>query len=122
MEALINSLNQNPKRLSIPDLILVDVFTVIYFVLVTIANSAWLLRDRMIVYTYFNFGCEEYRTETERKFLLPWRVPAFCDFPYLAVTVLLPVQHYLGREVRRLPAKHSNERAVLIHAAGVRHR
>jgi hypothetical protein len=29
---------------------------------------------------------------------------------------------YLGREVRRLPAKHSNERAVLIHAAGVRHR
>ena len=79
----------------IPDLILVDVFTAIYFVLVTIANSAWLLRDRMIVYTYFNFGCEEYRTETERKFLLPWRVPAFCDFPYLAVTVLLPVQHYL---------------------------
>ena len=29
---------------------------------------------------------------------------------------------YLGREVRRLPAKHSNERAVLSHAAGVRHR
>ena len=59
---------------------MVDVFTAIYFVLVTIANSAWLLRDRMIVYTYFNFGCEEYCTETERKFFLPWRVPAFVIF------------------------------------------
>ena len=53
MGALINPINQNSKRLSIPDLILVDVFTAIYFV---------------------------------------------------------------------LPAKHSNERAVLIHAAGVRQR
>lgn len=66
--ALINPINQNSKRLSISDLILVDVFTAIYFVLVTIANSAWLLRDHMIVYTYFNFGCKEYLTETERKF------------------------------------------------------
>lgn len=46
----------------------------------TIANSAWLLRDHMIVYTYFNFGCKEYLTETERKFFLPWRVPAFVIF------------------------------------------
>ena len=53
METLINPINQNSKRLSIPDLILIDVFTAIYFV---------------------------------------------------------------------LPAKHSNERAVLIHAAGVRQR
>lgn len=53
MGALINPINQNSKRLSIPDLIFVDVFTAIYFV---------------------------------------------------------------------LPAKHSNERAVLIHAAGVRQR
>ena len=80
MGALINPINQNSKRLSIPDLILVDVFTAIYFVLVTIANSAWLLRDHVIVYTYFNFGCKEYRTETERKFFLPWRVPAFVIF------------------------------------------
>lgn len=78
--ALINPINQNSKRLSIPDLILVDVFTAIYFVLVAIANSAWLLRDHMIVYTYFNFGCKEYLTETERKFFLPWRVPAFVIF------------------------------------------
>ena len=40
MRALINPINQNSKRLSTPDLILVDVFTAIYFVLVTIANSA----------------------------------------------------------------------------------
>lgn len=50
MGAHINPINQNSKRLSIPDLILVDVFTAIYFVLVTIANSAWPLRDHMIVY------------------------------------------------------------------------
>lgn len=68
MGAHINPINQNSKRLRIPDLILVDVFTAIYFVLVTIANSAWLLRDHMIVYTYFNFDCKEYLTETERKF------------------------------------------------------
>lgn len=66
MGALINPINQNSKRLSIPDLILVDVFTAIYFVLVTIANSAWLLRDHNRDRTQVLFAMES---------------SGVCDFP-----------------------------------------
>ena len=76
--------------------------------------------DCLYLFQFFGLRGILHRDRTQVLFAM--ESSGVCDFPYLAVTVLLPVQHYLGREVRRLPAKHSNERAVLIHAAGVRQR
>ena len=42
-----------------------------------IANACWFLLDCVIVYTYFKFGKAECRTETERKFFVPWSLLVF---------------------------------------------
>ena len=42
-----------------------------------VANACWFLLDCVIVYTYFKFGRSECRTETERKWFIPWSVLAF---------------------------------------------
>lgn len=42
-----------------------------------IANACWFVLDCVIVYTYFKFGKSECRTETERKFFVPWSLLAF---------------------------------------------
>lgn len=42
-----------------------------------IANACWFVLDCVIVYTYFRFGKSECRTETERKFFVPWSLLAF---------------------------------------------
>lgn len=42
-----------------------------------IANACWFVLDCVIVYTYFKFGKSECRTETERRFFVPWSLLAF---------------------------------------------
>ena len=42
-----------------------------------VANACWFVLDCVIVYTYFKFGKSECRTETERKFFVPWSLLAF---------------------------------------------
>ena len=42
-----------------------------------IANACWFVLDCVIVYTYFKFGKAKCRTETERKFFVPWSLLAF---------------------------------------------
>lgn len=42
-----------------------------------IANACWFVLDCIIVYTYFKFGKSECRTETERRFFVPWSLLAF---------------------------------------------
>ena len=44
-----------------------------------IANTCWFLLDCVIVYTYFKFGRSECRTETERKWFIPWSVLVFAS-------------------------------------------
>ena len=44
-----------------------------------IANACWFVLDCVIVYTYFRFGKAECRTETERKFFVPWSLLAFAS-------------------------------------------
>ena len=41
-----------------------------------IANTAWFLLDIVILVTYFKFAGSECRTETERKYFVPWTVLA----------------------------------------------
>lgn len=42
-----------------------------------IANTCWFFLDCVIVYTYFKFGKNECKTETERKWFVSWSVLAF---------------------------------------------
>lgn len=42
-----------------------------------IANACWFVLDCVIVYTYFKFGRSECRTETEKKFFVPWSLLVF---------------------------------------------
>ena len=42
-----------------------------------VANACWFLLDCVIVYTYFKFGRSECRTETERKWFIPWSILVF---------------------------------------------
>ena len=42
-----------------------------------IANACWFVLDCVIVYTYFKFGKSKCRTETERRFFVPWSLLAF---------------------------------------------
>lgn len=41
-----------------------------------IANSAWFLLDIVILVTYFKFAKSECRTQTERRFFVPWTLLA----------------------------------------------
>lgn len=40
------------------------------------ANAAWFLLDIVIVYTYFKFGREECKSNTEKKWFIPWTLLA----------------------------------------------
>ena len=42
-----------------------------------IANTCWFFLDCVIVYTYFKFGKNECKTNTQRKWFVPWSVLAF---------------------------------------------
>ena len=42
-----------------------------------VANACWFFLDCVIVYTYFKFGKNECKTETERKWFVPWNILAF---------------------------------------------
>ena len=42
-----------------------------------IANTCWFFLDCVIVYTYFKFGKNECKTETERKWFVPWSILVF---------------------------------------------
>lgn len=40
------------------------------------ANAAWFLLDIVILITYFKFAAQECKTETERRFFIPWTILA----------------------------------------------
>ena len=41
-----------------------------------IANTVWFCLDIVILYTYFRFAKEECRSETERRWFVPWTIAA----------------------------------------------
>lgn len=81
MGAHINPTNQNSKRLSIPDLILVDVFTAIYFVLVTIANSRMAFAGSHDCLHLFQFWLQGIPHRDRTQVLFAMESSGVCDFP-----------------------------------------
>lgn len=55
-----------------------------------IANACWFILDIFILITWFRFGKEEFKTETEQKWFIPWTILALATC--IVVQVLFVVE------------------------------
>ena len=63
-----------------------------------IANSAWFLLDIVILVTYFKFAKAECRTQTERRFFIPWTVLALVTCFILQVLFIVEFGDVAGEK------------------------
>lgn len=63
-----------------------------------VANACWFVLDIVILYTWFKFGKEEFRTDEEKKWFIPWSLIVLASCIALQVLFAVEFGHVEGEK------------------------